>query len=258
MLRATFLHSPGVGPETERRLWRQGASDWETFLRNPERWNLPVGKRELLINVLEESAEALEKKDFPYFARMLPSQHRWRVFPDVIDKIGYLDIETNGDTHAGSVTVVGLYTDGQMYSFVKGMNLHLFPGVVERCDALVTFNGNAFDIPILESLFPKAGLRNKIHIDLCPTLRRLGLKGGLKIVEDIVGIERSSETHGLNGWDAVRLWYQYQRGNKEALEILLKYNKEDCVNLEPLMQHAYQGLKAQLFDQNCRQGAETQ
>jgi uncharacterized protein YprB with RNaseH-like and TPR domain len=78
-------------------------------------------------------------------------------------------------------------------------------------------------------------------------LRRLGLSGGLKSIERQVGIQRSRETAGLSGWDAVRLWREWRRGSEEAREVLLRYNAEDVVNMVPLADLAYTGLTQQLF-----------
>ena len=66
-------------------------------------------------------------------------------------------------------------------------------------------------------------------------MKRLGFAGGLKKIEKDFRIERSERTRGLDGWDAVRLWREYQRGHDRALELLVEYNIEDIKNLEPLM-----------------------
>jgi hypothetical protein len=34
MLTSTFVHLKGIGPSTERRLWRDGIRDWTTFLNH--------------------------------------------------------------------------------------------------------------------------------------------------------------------------------------------------------------------------------
>jgi uncharacterized protein YprB with RNaseH-like and TPR domain len=74
-------------------------------------------------------------------------------------------------------------------------------------------------------------------------LRRLGYKGGLKNVEAQLGIERLPETQGLDGRDAIRLWWQWRDyGSERALELLLSYNREDVVNLLPLLEFAYRKL----------------
>ncbi len=76
----------------------------------------------------------------------------------------------------------------------------------------------------------------------------------MKKIEAEVGIERSPETAGLNGFDAVRLWRAYQYGNESALDTFLTYNREDVVNLEPLAELAYNKLRDQAFD-DCLQPA---
>lgn len=65
---------------------------------------------------------------------------------------------------------------------------------------------------------------------------RRGLYGGLKAVERQLGIPRSLPH--LDGRDAMRLWAAYvDRGEEEALELLLRYNREDVENLDLLRSH---------------------
>ena len=110
---------------------------------------------------------------------------------------------------------------------------------------LVTFFGSGFDLPMLEKRF-RGHTFNQIHFDLCPTLRRLGLRGGLKSIERQLGIARGEETDGLSGWDAVKLWNMYYHlGDEAALERLVAYNREDVVNLETLAIYAVERLQVQ-------------
>ena len=44
----------------------------------------------------------------------------------------------------------------------------------------------------------------------------------------------------MDGYMAVILWERYQRGDRTALDLLLKYNREDVINLEVLMDRAYE------------------
>jgi uncharacterized protein YprB with RNaseH-like and TPR domain len=56
------------------------------------------------------------------------------------------------------------------------------------------------------------------------------LYGGLKAVEKQLGITRKSD--GMDGNDAIALWEDYiTNNNKQALKILLEYNREDVQNL---------------------------
>jgi len=107
---------------------------------------------------------------------------------------------------------------------------------------VVTKGGTRFDLPVLWTNFPDWQLP-PLHIDLCPLLRKLGYKGGLKGVERQLGISRSPERDGLNGWDAVRsnrtiVGLKHER----ALKLLLRYNREDVEHLRPLLSFAYERL----------------
>jgi hypothetical protein len=59
------------------------------------------------------------------------------------------------------------------------------------------------------------------------------LRGGFKSVERQLGIARNLQ--GINGLDAVRLWWRYVDAfDIDALNTLLQYNKEDVLNLKVL------------------------
>jgi len=59
------------------------------------------------------------------------------------------------------------------------------------------------------------------------------LKGGLKVVERLLGIKRRLTS--VDGYIAMQLWYDYvNNNNEEALQTLLAYNEEDVVNLRVL------------------------
>ncbi len=55
-------------------------------------------------------------------------------------------------------------------------------------------------------------------------------------------IDREPEVQGLDGWDAVRLWYQWRGGDEGALDLLLRYNAADTRNLEPLAELLYEQM----------------
>ena len=60
--------------------------------------------------------------------------------------------------------------------------------------------------------------------------RRRGLRGGLKKIEELLGIAR--ETAGISGSDAPHLWHRFEHyDDQSALDTLLHYNREDVVNL---------------------------
>lgn len=245
MLTATFVHAQGIGPVTERRLWEAGILSWEQALATPAS-SLPLSaaQRALLLPTLEESVCALERGDARYFARVLPAREHWRAVPHFADRIGFLDIETNGGLRADSITVIGVYDNVESRIYVKYQDLDQFADDAERFALWVTFFGNGFDLPLLRRRFPHLAF-DQLHVDLCPALRRLGLKGGLKQIERRLNIRRPPEVEGLDGWHAVQLWRQWRRaGDEDALRLLLAYNREDIENLSLLLAFAYQGLKA--------------
>jgi uncharacterized protein len=245
LLEKTFLHVQGIGAPTERRLWEQGADCWETFLRNPTAFKAARARLAGTLETIRGSQAALARGDHRFFADRLPAREQWRTLDAFPGRIAYLDIETDGGTGFDSVTVVGLYDGRTLHQFVRGENLLDFPEAMEDVSVLVTFFGGGFDIPVLRRAFPRLRF-DQLHVDLCPTLRRLGLKGGLKRVERQLGIRRSKATTGLDGWDAVRLWREWRYGREESLRTLLAYNGEDVLNLEPLARFAAEELRRQL------------
>ena len=85
------------------------------------------------------------------------------------------------------------------------------------------------------------------HVDLRFLLKRLGYRGGLKKIEPHFGILRPPEVAGMDGYEAVLLWQRHRRGDRTALELLLTYNREDVLNLEILMDQAYQQQRQRLL-----------
>jgi len=241
VLTSTYIHIPGVSWKTERALWSQGAWTWYDFLADPRRYRTGTVGSQRLEKALAQSLCKLEKGEHQFFRKSLLAREAWRVFPEFRDKLIYLDIETTG-SRCADVTVVGAWDGARYHSFVKDYNLFEFPDFLNRYSVVVTFFGAGFDLPVLRKRFPTA-VFDQIHIDLCPVLRRIGLRGGLKSIERAIGIERSERTRGLTGYDAVRLWRAASGGNSEAMDTLLEYNREDVRNLEPLMEHAYAVLR---------------
>lgn len=144
----------------------------------------------------------------------------------------YLDIET---TFSGAISVIGIYRPdaGAIQLVGGGVNdLRLYESL-DGVATLITFNGSSFDLPVIRKrLF--ADLKAEFaHRDLLYVCRKRGLRGGLKLVEQRLGIARA--TSGISGWDAPRLWHRFETyGDQSALATLLAYNYEDVVNLAVL------------------------
>ncbi len=248
MLRHTFVHVRGVGYLTEERLWRHGIRTWDDFSLADRPPRMPATLARRIRDEVDRSSDALRRGRHRYFARVLPTPDHWRAWPEFRHAVAYLDIETTGlSLGRDAVTVVGVYDGRRKRSFVQGDDLEDLPAAMDRAKLLVTFNGCRFDLPFLRKAFPRMAL-NQIHLDVLHPLRRLGFFGGLKAIEAELGIRRTEDTAGLRGFGAVRLWHAYERGDEDALDLLLEYNMEDVVNLEPLAELAYEGLRSLALD----------
>ncbi|HMS56233.1 MAG TPA: ribonuclease H-like domain-containing protein [Fimbriimonadaceae bacterium] len=233
MLERTFVHLPGIGGKAEQSLWKQGCLDWNTYAQEPNRYRIGSSIRELVTKGVNSSINALEKGHHQYFARRLRQRYAWRAFEAFRDRTVFLDIETDGANHPDCVTTIGMWDGHEFRCLIQGNDLENFRDLITHYSTIVTFFGTGFDLPVLQRRFPDVQF-DQIHIDLCPLLKHMGYRGGLKKIEQTLGIERSPETVGLTGYDAVHLWRKHLRGSDEALERLIAYNREDCVNLETL------------------------
>ncbi|MGA8303015.1 MAG: ribonuclease H-like domain-containing protein [Thermoplasmata archaeon] len=247
MLRATFLHLSGVGPVTEANLWRAGVRDWRELSERLGALGLSPPAERRLAGELAASERALVEHDAPWFGRRLPDREHWRMHSAFRDRTAFLDIETTGlSPYAGIVTVVTVHGGGATRTFVAGDNLEELPAYLGRFPILVTFNGSRFDVPFLEVCFPQF-VPPPVHIDLRFVLYRLGLAGGLKRIEERLGVGDRTGVEGVQGLDAVRLWQEFRRGNAAALDKLVRYNRADTVNLEPLLEWAEADLSRRLL-----------
>lgn len=144
----------------------------------------------------------------------------------------YLDIETSFD---GMITVVGLYMEDRgMIQLIGGKISDLAVWrALEGAQTICTYNGSRFDLPVIHRRLG-LDLANEFRShDLMYDCWRHGLYGGLKRVEERLGIARRSK--GIDGVDAMRLWSRYEAsGDEEALKALLSYNRDDVLNLPVL------------------------
>ena len=244
MLANTFIHLRGIGQVTERRLWETGIRSWDDFLAERR---LPPGVRSRsrpLKAAVARCAARLRDGDSAYFAREIPSAHAWRMYADFRRNAAFLDIETTGLSPEYSIiTLVGILDRDGYRAFVHDRNLSDLREAVERYDMIVTFNGASFDLPFIEYHFGKM-FGDTPHLDLRFPLRRMGLVGGLKAIERRLNAARPSALSSLDGFDAVRMWHMWKRGDRGALDTLIRYNAEDVFSLPKLAETAYNGLSA--------------
>jgi len=236
MLKRSFIMIPGIGENTERKLWLKDIETWEKFLETDNIPGLGADRKRIGDHLLVVTMDKLRRSQLDYFCDLFRPRDAWRLWSEFGHSAVYLDIETLGTRRNSPITVVGVHDGKRFDAAVRGFNLNhdKIRKMLEGASMIVTFNGTTFDLPLLEHQYP--GSIPKIpHLDLRFAARRIGLRGGLKSIEIQSGIARPNDVAGMSGEDAVRLWRIYQRrNNRNALKLILKYNKEDIVNLIPL------------------------
>ncbi|MBS2024410.1 MAG: ribonuclease H-like domain-containing protein, partial [Deltaproteobacteria bacterium] len=270
MISASFRHLTGIGAMRERQLWQQGVHAWT---------QLPDGPilAPALDTRLREGAAIsrawLEGRAWHEFALRLPETEHWRLLPQLLDHqlappmerafevgaLGFVDIETApvGTGTEQAVTVIGVLDARGAHCYLAGTDLDQFPERTRGWQGIVTFNGASFDLPILCRAFPRWE-PPAAHIDLRHLCARVGLKGGLKDIERVLGFIRPPEVSGLTGEDASWLWHAQRRGDRRALARLIAYNLADVAHLKPLLERAYNralkrtGMPAQPIAESAR------
>ena len=249
MIRRSFVFLPSIGRATERRIWGKGATTWKEFLSSGSIAGFSKKRKEDLDSRLVEAEEYLGQERTEYFCGLLPSTEQWRLFDQLRHGTAYLDIETDGVGPGHVVTMVGILHDGEMTTLVRGQDLNT-AAIKEALDGvkmLVTFNGSSFDLPMIGHEFPFSVPRVP-HYDLRHVCPKAGYHGGLKSVEQQIGITRPQELEYVTGEQAVYLWHLWSRkGNRNALNLLTKYNTEDVKNLEPLADLVYDIMKEKML-----------
>ena len=163
----------------------------------------------------------------------------------------YLDIETTSlYPFDGIITVIGIYITsevaesrlsgrgrGRAEKFIQLVGEEITKNnllkSLEGVEIIYTYNGKGFDLPFIKEYVGIELTECFKHRDLMYDCWNKNLYGGFKKVEEALGIERESK--GIDGRIAVDLWHRYKIfGDEESLKSLLKYNKEDVMNLKIL------------------------
>ena len=113
------------------------------------------------------------------------------------------------------------------------------------CSALVTYNGKAFDAPLLKTRYTLHGIplpfEGYSHVDLLPLARRLWRERlpsrTLKYIEEnVLGAPRTSEE--VPGYEIPWLYFDYLRsGDATPLKGVFYHNAMDIVALAALLSH---------------------
>lgn len=171
-------------------------------------------------------------------------------------RILYLDTETTGLAGgAGTVAFlvgIGHFLDGgfrlRQY-FLDSLDneralLHALADYLEGFDAVVTFNGKAFDLPLLETRFILERLRVDVrglpHLDLLFPARRLyrdrfaSCRLG-ELERQVLGLTRDED---VPGFEIPSLYFRYVRQRRfRALLPVFQHNALDILSLVTLTTH---------------------
>lgn len=241
MIRNSFVFLERIGRKKEEKLWNLGITNWQSFLNTARIKGISSSAKAYYHRQIKEAQTALLNEESHFFTHRLPKKEHWRLYEEFKENCCFLDIETDSQ---GRITVVGISNYYATKHLVKGFNLE--KEILEKALApfklVITFNGGAFDLPKLRKEF---GIEMSVpHIDLKPLCINLGLKGGLKVIEEQLNLKRPAHLHG----NPVDLWKAFHAsGDKEYLDLLLQYNAEDCENLKRVMEVVQEKLRVTLF-----------
>jgi uncharacterized protein YprB with RNaseH-like and TPR domain len=171
-------------------------------------------------------------------------------------RTAYLDIETNyvgtftdqrlfRDCKNHKITVIGVrIVDGAKDAFFQLVGAEAtreaLLAVLAGVERIVTYNGRSipddvkgstgFDFPVIAAQLGVVLDKTFKHLDLCPACWKVGLWGGQKAVEEMLGLKR--ELPGKDGKWADDTWKRYETTrNERFLKDLLTYNREDVFML---------------------------
>lgn len=236
MIDGAFCLVRGIGPSRERELYAKNIRCWDDFPSSGVVLSKSLDGR--LRDALGHARRLVKEQRWVELSTLLPVREHWRLLSLLEGEATYLDIET---TSEGRVTVIGLWDPRRgPRLYVRGHNLGQF--VEESLDVVVTFNGGSFDLPVLRRSFPRWRFHG-LHVDLRTVMGQLGERGGLKSIEQRLGVGRPEHLLGVSGADAISLWGAFRRsGSKEALRRLLEYNLYDVIQLRSVAQIACERL----------------
>ena len=248
MIQNTFLFLEKVKNGIENNLYSQGIYDWDAFLKSKKVNGISRVRKLYYDRKIMEARKALFNLDSSYFKKLLPSSEYYRIYDFFKDEAVFLDIETTGlDIKNDDSTVFGLYDGIETKTMIKGINFDpiKLKDELKKYKLLVTFNGASFDIPFINKLYQNL-LPDIPNFDVKVLADRLGLKGGLKNIEKILGIKRSNIIERFHGGDALTLWRMYRATQDDYyLKLLVEYNEEDIINLKTIAEHCIKEVKKQ-------------
>jgi uncharacterized protein YprB with RNaseH-like and TPR domain len=186
---------------------------------------------------------------------------QWAKIPELstngLSSVAFLDTETSG-LSGGTGTFVFLVGIGfriengfkliQIFMRDPGQESALLAAItrlLDPFDTIVTFNGRAFDIPLLNTRHVLNGFTSPFsdlyHIDLLPLARRLWRnrlpsRALSSLENEILGLQRAREE--VPGWMIPGIYFDYLKtGNAHPLEGVFYHNAMDILSLAALFNY---------------------
>jgi uncharacterized protein YprB with RNaseH-like and TPR domain len=192
---------------------------------------------------------------------MLDSIAEWAGAPDIArqpaERLLFLDTETSG--LAGGTGTFAFLVGAARYT-PQGFQLAQFfmrdpleeaalllalEAFIAPCQTVVSFNGKAFDVPLLDTRYIlqgwKSPFKNLAHIDLLHLSRRLwrdrlASRTLSNLEVQILHANRTDEE--IPGWMIPQLYFDYLRdGDARPLKRVFYHNAMDVVSLAALLNH---------------------
>ena len=234
MLKSTFQHLKGIGKKTERILWKKGILSWEDYNASFPR-QISLFSDVPLQDPLKKSIESYNTENMKYFAKVLPPAEYYRIALEFPKDVLFLDIETTGlSLYYDIISIVGWSIDRKYGVYINGQDETQLREALSSAKAIVTFNGALFDLKFLKKHFEALTIP-QVHIDLRFFAKRVGMAGGQKVIEKLIGFQRESDVEGMLGEAAPILWHKYRRGGqdaKDAMKRLIEYNHADIEGMK--------------------------
>lgn len=171
-----------------------------------------------------------------------------------LSRTAFLDTETSGLGTAGYFAfLVGIGSfEGDAFRLRQYFMRHpgeepaLLAAVAEdlaQSQALVTFNGRVFDVPLLESRYILArrrppGLSTRPHLDLLPPARRLWrdrLESCALTALEVHVLRVQRDAADVPGWQIPYLYFDYLRsGDARPMRRVIYHNNQDILSMVAL------------------------
>ncbi len=120
----SFTFVKGIGLKTEATLKELGINSWKDVIKKQCPGLFPKRKWTALWNGVSSAMDALKTLNISQLTSLIPKTQHWKMIPNFIDRVAYLDIETTGlSPRYSHITTIAVYDGSKVHDFVRGDNL---------------------------------------------------------------------------------------------------------------------------------------